>query len=234
MTPYEILDVTPQDGPLTIRAAYRTLCMRHHPDRPHNADNPDAHAAFLRIQRAYDLLSDPIQKAAYDANPYDLDADPADQSLMTQKDAALENEARDLLANIFNRHVDKLSLHSAKKFDMQKTIRAELNDGICKMKSHQRQTLPIAKKLNVIRHRLSPTPYLHEVLRKKRQANVNTWASARWQIMIARRALSILYETNYQADPELASPYAYSDSITISDSATRPIPDFLHQRRTNT
>jgi curved DNA-binding protein CbpA len=211
-TPYTALglDPTKKLTQIHIRDAYRILCMEHHPDRPHNQGNPEAHEQFLVIQAAYDLLSDPIQRAAYDANPYPFPQDPQDQALMTSKDAALENEARDLISAIFNRYVEKLDARSAKNFDIQKNMRRELNEGVKQMKHQQHICRTISLKFNVIRYRLSKTPYLHEVLRGKRVANARSWSSARWQIMIAKRALDILFEMEYQMDPEPVNPFGSS------------------------
>ena len=210
-TPYTVLHiVTPNPTLKQIRDAYRSLCMKHHPDRPHNVGNPAAHGEFLLIQRAYDLLSDPTQRAAYDANPYPFPNDPQENPLMTNKDAALEREARDLISAIFNRYVEKLDARSAKNFDIQKNMRRELNEGVKQMKHQQRICTTNLRKFNVIRYRLSKTPYLHEVLRGKRVANARSWASARWQLMVGKRSLDILFEVEYQIDPEPVNPFGSS------------------------
>ena len=209
-TPYSVLGIlsptqTWKDVTQThIRSAYRHACMDYHPDRPQNKDNPDYDPdSFLLIQAAYDLLIDPASRQAYDAHPYPFPrADIEDShSLMTQKDAYIENEARELITSIFNRHVESLSASSARRFDFQFTIRREIKAGMQQMKSASRETALKAKKLNIIRHRLSPTPYLHLVLRNKRQSNVRQYLSARQQIDIGHRALAILTEVDYKQDP---------------------------------
>ena len=60
--PYQILGVSPTASIDEIRKAYRSLAMRHHPDRN---THPDAVARFNAIQSAYDLLSDPQKRAEY-------------------------------------------------------------------------------------------------------------------------------------------------------------------------
>lgn len=68
---YDILGVPP-DAPLaTIKAAYRRLAVKYHPDR--NPHNPQAEAHFKYIAQAYQVLSDPTQRAMYD---YSLQAPP--------------------------------------------------------------------------------------------------------------------------------------------------------------
>lgn len=210
-TPYTVLHIiTPNPTLKQIRDAYRVLCMEHHPDRPHNVGNPEAHEMFLVIQAAYDLLSDPTQRAAYDANPYPFPNDPQENTLMTDKDAALEREARGVISAIFNRYVEKLDARSAKNFDIQKNMRRELGEGAKQMKTQQRICISHLRKFNVIRYRLSKTPYLHEVLRGKRVANARSWAAARWQVRVAKRALDILFEVEYQMDPEPVNPFGSS------------------------
>lgn len=65
MNPYDILQVSRVADAQVIRAAYRSLIQRHHPDRhPGNAEIADLAA---RITQAYELLADPERRAAYDA-----------------------------------------------------------------------------------------------------------------------------------------------------------------------
>jgi DnaJ family protein C protein 17 len=47
-----------------IRRAYRRTALKHHPDK--NKDDPDAVIKFHALQIAFDVLSDPAAKAAYD------------------------------------------------------------------------------------------------------------------------------------------------------------------------
>jgi curved DNA-binding protein CbpA len=63
---YDVLQVSPLADEVVIRAAYRSLMQRYHPDR-HPGDLQAAEIA-ARITQAYEVLSDPIQKAAYDAS----------------------------------------------------------------------------------------------------------------------------------------------------------------------
>ena len=62
---YEILEVVPHASPEVIRAAYKSLMQRHHPDR-HPNDSTAASRASA-IAQAYAVLSDAGQRAAFDA-----------------------------------------------------------------------------------------------------------------------------------------------------------------------
>lgn len=213
MNPYEVLQVSPDADHPAIQKSYRTLVMAWHPDRN---DDPRAPEVFLSIQKAYDILKDAITRAAYDANPWDLSAPQND--LMTAQQAAIENEARDLLASIFKRHVDNLTAHQAKKFDIHTVIHRELTNGISAMKKESKKAYLTAVKLNIIRHRLSKTPFLHQVLRLKRESNAGAWSNARFQILVARRALGILLEVDYEADPEPEHAFQFFNPIQYTST----------------
>jgi molecular chaperone DnaJ len=58
---YAILGVLPTATPEEIRSAYRSRVKQYHPDRFGKDSTP-----FLRIQEAYDVLSDPENRRLYD------------------------------------------------------------------------------------------------------------------------------------------------------------------------
>ena len=61
---YELLQISPNAEPETIHRVYRLLARRFHPDNGQtgNADR------FLAITRAYEVLSNPEQRAQYDVS----------------------------------------------------------------------------------------------------------------------------------------------------------------------
>lgn len=61
--PYRILGVLRDATPAQVESAYRRLAKQFHPDRN---KRPDANARMADINWAYDLLSDPEQRRAYD------------------------------------------------------------------------------------------------------------------------------------------------------------------------
>lgn len=61
---YEILGVPRDAKPEEIKAAYRALALRRHPDL--NAGDPRAAAVFMRLQAAYETLENPLRRARYD------------------------------------------------------------------------------------------------------------------------------------------------------------------------
>ena len=64
-THYDNLKVTRNAPPEVIRAAYKTLCQKFHPDR--NPGNKEAANTFLIIRSAYETLSDPVKREEHDA-----------------------------------------------------------------------------------------------------------------------------------------------------------------------
>jgi molecular chaperone DnaJ len=61
---YEVLGVNRDAADDEIKKAYRKLAMKHHPDR--NPDNPKSEELFKEAKEAYEILSDPQKRAAYD------------------------------------------------------------------------------------------------------------------------------------------------------------------------
>jgi len=60
---YEVLGLGKSASEADIKKAYRTLAKKYHPDMN---KAPDAAEHFKEVQEAYDVLSDPQKKAAYD------------------------------------------------------------------------------------------------------------------------------------------------------------------------
>jgi molecular chaperone DnaJ len=61
---YEILQVERTATDSEIKSSYRKLAMQFHPDR--NPNNPEAEEKFKACSEAYQVLSDPDKRAAYD------------------------------------------------------------------------------------------------------------------------------------------------------------------------
>jgi molecular chaperone DnaJ len=61
---YEVLQVSRDASDQELKTSYRKLAMLHHPDR--NPNNPHAEEQFKACSEAYQVLSDPEKRAAYD------------------------------------------------------------------------------------------------------------------------------------------------------------------------
>ena len=63
---YQILGVSQDADAATIRRAFRELERAHHPDAVPDEQKAEATALFIRINQAYELLSDPEKRYEYD------------------------------------------------------------------------------------------------------------------------------------------------------------------------
>ena len=62
---YKLLNVDRNASDAEIKKSYRSMAMKFHPDR--NADNPEAaEVKFKQVKEAYEVLSDPKKRSAYD------------------------------------------------------------------------------------------------------------------------------------------------------------------------
>ncbi len=61
---YEVLGCGKNAQEVELKKAYRRLAMKDHPDR--NQENPEAESHFKEAKEAYEVLSDPDRRAAYD------------------------------------------------------------------------------------------------------------------------------------------------------------------------
>ncbi|NBM82160.1 MULTISPECIES: molecular chaperone DnaJ [unclassified Proteus (in: enterobacteria)] len=61
---YEVLGLSKTADEKEIKRAYKRLAMKYHPDR--NQGDKDSESKFKEIKEAYEVLSDPQKRAAYD------------------------------------------------------------------------------------------------------------------------------------------------------------------------
>ena len=61
---YEVLGLDRGADEGDLKKAYRRLAMKYHPDR--NSDDPDAEEKFKEASEAYEILTNPEKRQAYD------------------------------------------------------------------------------------------------------------------------------------------------------------------------
>ncbi len=66
-TLYDLLEVSPNASPEVIKAAYRQLALKYHPDKQPDANaRRQAEERMKAINAAYEVLMDPAKRAEYD------------------------------------------------------------------------------------------------------------------------------------------------------------------------
>ena len=66
---YDVLGVSKEVDSNSLKSAYRRLAMKYHPDK--NPGDSEAEKKFKEISEAYEVLSNPEKKAAYDQYGHD-------------------------------------------------------------------------------------------------------------------------------------------------------------------
>ena len=67
---YNILGVNENSAKDEIKKAYRSLSMKHHPDK--NRSDPNSTKIFQKITEAYETLGDDQKRKEYDIYRYDI------------------------------------------------------------------------------------------------------------------------------------------------------------------
>jgi curved DNA-binding protein len=69
---YELMQISPNAELPTIQRVYRMLAARYHPDNPETGDIDK----FVQLQKAYQVLSDPAERDAYNSGLSQQEAQP--------------------------------------------------------------------------------------------------------------------------------------------------------------
>src|SRR5688572_16304791 len=114
-TPYKILGIKKTAGQEEIRAAFKTLAKKHHPDVAGGEND-----TFNRIKAAYDLLMDDKARKLYD----DFGVIPGDD------DSALRMQAIQNLTALFMSLLSQIDLIGLKEKDVIGLLRDHINKEI--------------------------------------------------------------------------------------------------------
>jgi hypothetical protein len=126
MNHYETLGVSSLAEDVVIRAAYRALAQRYHPDKT-NEPLAQATLRMRAITQAYQVLSDPVSRTAYDAS---LQMDQEDALVFASRTphsiANLEANAWEILLRLHPELGSNLSKLETKEMHLAKTYRSLL------------------------------------------------------------------------------------------------------------
>ena len=64
---YAVLGVASNASLVDLQTAYKSLARKHHPDKARNVRDPQT---FVSIQKAWEILRDPIARSCYDGLPF--------------------------------------------------------------------------------------------------------------------------------------------------------------------
>lgn len=93
-THYDNLQVARNASPEVIRAAYRMLSQKYHPDK--NPGNPEAARIMVIINASYEVLSDPILRQKHDKSIAQQEVGSPQYSAPSQESGAASENAKKL------------------------------------------------------------------------------------------------------------------------------------------
>jgi curved DNA-binding protein CbpA len=182
--PYDILGVGRDADEAAIRTAFRRLAKESHPDSGGDTD------AFVLVQKAQDLLLDPVRRKVFDATGYDPElADARDiQGLML-----IEKLVNDIV----------LDEREPGSFDPLEKMRAMLQSEIRKARFHMREMESHGARVNRHLRRLghsAGTDVLGYMFRARMEAIAKAIHDSEKQVKAGERALEMLDIYSYEID----------------------------------
>ena len=118
---YEFLQISPKAEMATIQRIYRFMASRFHPDNPVTGD-PEK---FLLLKRAYEVLSDPVHRAQYDATRDTCEVRPNPIFVMAEFVNGIEGEVNrrlGVLALLYSRRRTNSEDPKISLYDLEKRM----------------------------------------------------------------------------------------------------------------
>lgn len=145
--PYQVLGVARDASQAEIRAAYRKLAKRHHPDL--NRGDKAAEAKFKAVSAANDLLSDPERRARFDRGEIDASGQEAPPQPPPRGHARgwTEADLADLFGSMFTDGPHPRARHAGRGADERYVLAAPFLDAV--NGAVRRLTLPDGRVLDV-------------------------------------------------------------------------------------
>ena len=124
---YDVLGVSKEVDSNSLKSAYRRLAMKYHPDK--NPGDSEAENKFKEISEAYEVLSNPEKKAAYDQYGHDAFTGPGgDQGGFSEGFGSGFGSFSDIFEDFFGdatgqRNNERLKRGEDLKYEMSITLR---------------------------------------------------------------------------------------------------------------
>lgn len=204
---YEVLGVAQDATQAQIKAAYRKLAKKHHPDK--GGDE----AMFKQIQNAYDILGDVERRAKYDHNGF------------TGNGAEEESRRVSQLVGLITQIIDStFSLERSNIFDM---ARRHLKEDISKCNTRIRSNDKAIEKRRIAADRISRKEghnFLVDALNNQIEKLEENSAEVRYVIEETEVLINMLDDYEYRTDGSNFWPDPHSSSTT---PITQALPAWL-------
>ena len=110
---YEILEVDKNASPEIIEKAYKTLAKKYHPDLQDNIHKKEAEKNFKIINEAYEVLSNPEQRALYNQKIENTVISQDKYNEILKQNHALKNQLKNLQKQIRDNLTYSQNIHNA-------------------------------------------------------------------------------------------------------------------------
>lgn len=187
MNLYDALEIPKSSTAEEIKAAYRRMAMKYHPDR--NPYDEDKHR-FVEVQKAYEVLRDEERRAEYDATGVWGDEKPS-----------LEMRARQELASLFNQILSLQDIPPG--VDIVKMMKDSVGAALSRQQDQLRSLNRERQKVARVRSRLSCTSkegILLALLEQRRRDIWKAYRSAQDVRRLMAKVGSMVSEYTYEVD----------------------------------
>lgn len=197
---YEDLGVPRDATPEAIKRAFRLAAQKYHPDRA-NGDE----AWYKTVQAAYDVLGDPIKRAAYDRGESDF----------SSLEVRIEREATTNLIKLFASMVNNLDIYQIEAFNFKYEMLTAINQADKQNTQNVHEAKKALKKLRVVKRRLKGGHFMFvSHIDQQRLACINGMKQIKFIRKVSARSKELLadFEYDYFQEQFYQSSFAQSSA----------------------
>lgn len=176
---YEVLGVDRTASPEEIKAVYRKLASKHHPDKGGDT------AEFQTIQKAYEVLSDAEKRANYDANGHGPSTSEMVNNVITEV----------LMNMIGSGQVDVIH------YDVSSSLREHFKRAQQNIRQQVRQLRANSKSCRQVKRRMkAENPVMMNALWQQRVQNATNIRNLLQQYWLGQKILTALESYTYETE----------------------------------